>query len=71
MNKIQQKQQTIGKGPQVLQILQLSDTDFKYWIGQEVRSGFCKVLQKNPNKLFGQPNKYAYYVQGDKTRQGI
>ena len=34
-----------------------------YWFGQNVCSGFCKILQKNLNELFGQPNTWArsYY----------
>ena len=27
-----------------------------YWVDQKVCSGFCKILWKNPNDLFGQPN---------------
>ena len=34
-----------------------------YWAGQNVCSGFSKILPKNLNELFGQPNTWArsYY----------
>ena len=28
----------------------------KYWIGQKVHLGLCKMVWNNLNELFGQPN---------------
>ena len=33
----------------------LYSTEIKYWVDQKVCSGFS-MLQKNPNKIFGQAN---------------
>ena len=31
------------------------------WLDKMFIPVFCKMLQKNPNELFGQPNLYMYY----------
>ena len=31
--------------------------DGTYWVDHKVCSGFCNTVQKNPDELFGQPNK--------------
>ena len=41
--------------------IQMRWEKWKYWIGQNVHSGFSmfNMLWKNQNTLFGQPNKRA------------
>ena len=42
-----------------LQVLSL----IKYWVGQKVcLDFFCTMLQKKPNKLYGQLNTYIHDI---------
>ena len=38
-------------------------SNFTYWVAQKVYSvPFCNILQKNPNKLLGQPNIFPIFL---------
>ena len=41
---------------------ELRATEVKYCVGQKVRSGFCKLLGKNSNELFGQTNNFPKVI---------